>query len=89
MNKERGLWSSRLGFVLAAAGSAIGLGAVWKFPYMVGAGGGGAFLLIYLAAVLGIGLVMMLAELSVGRATHSDAVGAFHALGGRRWSVFG
>ena len=89
MTEERGSWGSRLGFILAAAGSAIGLGAVWKFPYMVGAGGGGAFLLIYLAAVLGIGLVMMLAELSVGRATHSDAVGAFRSLGGDRWRVFG
>ena len=89
MSKERGFWGSRLGFVLAAAGSAIGLGAVWKFPYMVGAGGGGAFLLIYLAAVLGIGLCMMLAELAVGRATHTDAVGAFRNLGGKAWSVWG
>ena len=89
MSKERGFWGSRLGFVLAAAGSAIGLGAVWKFPYMVGAGGGGAFLFIYLAAVLGIGLVMMLAELAIGRATHSDAVGAFRALGGTGWSFWG
>ena len=89
MTKERGFWGSRLGFVLAAAGSAIGLGAVWKFPYMVGAGGGGAFLLIYLAAVLGIGIIMMLAELAVGRATHTDAVGAFRALGGKGWSFWG
>ena len=89
MSKERGLWGSRLGFVLAAAGSAIGLGAVWKFPYMVGAGGGGAFLLIYLAAVLGIGLVMMLAELAAGRSTHTDAVGAFRTLGGKPWIFWG
>lgn len=89
MSKERGFWGSRLGFILAAAGSAIGLGAVWKFPYMVGAGGGGAFLLIYLAAVLGIGLVMMLAELAMGRATHTDAVGAFRALGGKTWGFWG
>ena len=89
MTKERGFWSSRLGFVLAAAGSAIGLGAVWKFPYMVGAGGGGAFLFIYLAAVLGIGINMMLAELAIGRATHTHAVGAFRALGGRAWSFWG
>ena len=56
---------------------------------MVGAGGGGAFLLIYLIAVLGIGLAMMLAELAVGRATHTDAVGAFRTLGGKAWSLWG
>ena len=89
MNKERGQWSSRVGFVLAAAGSAIGLGAIWKFPYMAGSNGGGAFLLLYLLAVLGIGLAMMLAELAIGRATRTDPVGAFRALGGRAWSFFG
>ncbi len=89
MTTQRGEWGSRIGFILAAAGSAIGLGAIWKFPYMAGANGGGAFLLLYLAAVLGIGLAMMLAELAVGRATHLDAVGAFRTLGGKKWSVFG
>ncbi len=89
MSRERGQWGSRIGFILAAAGSAIGLGAIWKFPYMAGTNGGGAFLLLYLAAVLGIGLSMMLAELAIGRATGTDAVGAFRALGGRVWSVFG
>jgi NSS family neurotransmitter:Na+ symporter len=89
MATERGQWGSRIGFVLAAAGSAIGLGAVWKFPYMAGANGGSAFLIIYLAAVLGIGMSTMLAELAIGRATHKDAVGAYRMLGGRRWSFFG
>ena len=89
MTAERGQWGSRIGFVLAAAGSAIGLGAIWKFPYMAGMNGGGAFLLIYLAAVLGIGMSMMLAELAIGRATHRDAVGAFRLLGGKQWSLFG
>ena len=87
--ETRGFWGSRLGFILAAAGSAIGLGAIWKFPYMAGANGGGAFLLVYLAAVLGIGLTMMLAELALGRASQSDAVNAFRALGGKGWSFFG
>ncbi|MCL2830471.1 MAG: sodium-dependent transporter [Betaproteobacteria bacterium] len=87
--QARGTWGSRLGFILAAAGSAIGLGAIWKFPYMAGANGGGAFLLVYLVAVLGIGLAMMLAELAVGRASHSDAVNAFRTLGGKGWSFFG
>ncbi len=89
MAKERGSWSSRLGFVLAAAGSSIGLGAIWKFPYMAGAGGGGAFLVLYLGAVLGIGLAMMLAELALGRAGQTDAVGAFNILGGAGWRFFG
>ncbi len=89
MTKERGQWGSRVGFVLAAAGSAIGLGAIWKFPYMAGANGGGAFLLLYLLAVLGIGMSMMLAELAIGRATHLDAVGAFRKLGGPLWAFFG
>lgn len=89
MTKERGQWGSRIGFVLAAAGSAIGLGAIWKFPYMAGVNGGGVFLLIYLAAVLGIGMSMMLAELAMGRSTQRDAIGAFRTLGGRAWSFFG
>lgn len=86
---ERGQWGSRIGFILAAAGSAIGLGAIWKFPYMAGVNGGGAFLLIYLLAVLGIGVSMMLAELAMGRATQRDAIGAFSELGGRKWAFFG
>ena len=85
----RGSWGSRLGFILAAAGSAVGLGAVWKFPYMAGSNGGGAFLFVYLVAVLGIGLTMMLAELAIGRASQSDAVNAFRALGGKKWTFFG
>lgn len=87
--KERGQWGSRIGFILAAAGSAIGLGAIWKFPYMAGVNGGGAFLLIYLAAVLGIGMSMMLAELAMGRSVQRDAIAAFTTLGGRRWAFFG
>lgn len=87
--KERGQWGSRLGFILAAAGSAIGLGAIWKFPYMAGVNGGGAFLLLYLAAVLGIGASMMLAELAMGRSVQRDAVAAFATLGGKYWAFFG
>ncbi len=86
---ERGQWSSRIGFVLAAAGSAIGLGAIWKFPYMAGMNGGGAFLLVYLAAVLGVGISMMLAELAMGRAVQRDAITSFAALGGPVGVFFG
>ena len=69
-----------MGFVLAAAGSAIGLGNIWRFPYSVGEGGGGLFVLIYLLFVLLIGVPVMFAELSVGRATNRNPVGAFKAL---------
>lgn len=61
------LWSSRLAFVLAATGSAVGLGNIWKFPYVAGESGGGAFVLIYLACVLVIGLPLMMAEILMGR----------------------
>ncbi|MBB4210964.1 NSS family neurotransmitter:Na+ symporter [Rhodothalassium salexigens DSM 2132] len=64
-------WSSRTAFILAAVGSAVGLGNVWKFPYEVGAGGGGAFVLIYLVFVFAIGLPVMIAELLVGRRGHA------------------
>ncbi len=69
-----------MGFVMAAAGSAIGLGNIWRFPYSVGEGGGGAFVLLYLFFVVVIGVPVMLAELSVGRATNRNPVGAFKAL---------
>lgn len=82
-------FASRLGFVLAAAGSAIGLGNVWKFPYVAGSNGGGAFLILYLVIVFSLGLSVMLAEIALGRATRSNPVGAYRALGGRRWSIAG
>ncbi|MEZ4699386.1 MAG: sodium-dependent transporter [Rhodothermales bacterium] len=79
-SEDRGQWSSKLGFVMAAAGSAIGLGNIWRFPYTAGEGGGGAFVLLYLLFVALIGIPVMLAELSVGRATKRNPVGAFKAL---------
>ena len=60
MAAHRGQWGTRLGFILAAAGSAVGLGNIWKFPYMAGENGGAAFLVIYLALVFSIGLSVML-----------------------------
>lgn len=60
-------WSSRLGFILAATGSAVGLGNIWKFPYMVGASGGAAFVLVYLVCLAVIGLPILLAEWLLGR----------------------
>ncbi|RMG45675.1 MAG: sodium-dependent transporter, partial [Acidobacteria bacterium] len=79
-SSERGAWGSRLGFILAAAGSAIGLGNVWRFPTMAGKSGGAAFVLIYLLCVLFIGLPVLLAELTVGRRTQKNPVGAFERL---------
>ncbi len=82
---SRGNWSSSFGFVLAAAGSAIGLGNIWRFPYTVGQYGGGAFVLLYLAFVALIGVPVLYAELSMGRTTQRSAVGAFKELMPDSW----
>ncbi|MEE9220476.1 MAG: sodium-dependent transporter [candidate division NC10 bacterium] len=76
-NPRRETWGSRTAFVLAAAGSAIGLGNIWRFPYLTGQNGGAAFVLIYLFIVLLIGLPVMMAEVSLGRRTRRNPVGAF------------
>ena len=85
---KRGEWSSSLGFILAAAGSAVGLGNIWKFPGRAYNGGGGVFLLVYILIVVFIGSVAMLAEFTVGRNTKSNAVGAFKKLG-PKWRIAG
>jgi NSS family neurotransmitter:Na+ symporter len=77
----RAQWRTQTGFLLAALGAAIGLGNIWRFSYVVGNNGGGAFLVIYLATVVLVGLPMMIAELAVGRATQREAVSAFFHLG--------
>ncbi|MBK1873560.1 sodium-dependent transporter [Marinobacter sp. 1-3A] len=66
-NAGRGLWSSRFAFILAATGSAVGLGNIWKFPYVTGENGGGAFVLVYLLCIAAIGLPIMMAEVLIGR----------------------
>jgi len=80
MEKQRGQWGSKIGFILAAAGSAIGLGNLWKFPYITGVNGGGAFVLIYLVCIALVGLPVMLAEVLLGRMTQTSPVGAFRQL---------
>lgn len=80
MLEKREHWSSGLGFIFAAAGSAIGLGNIWKFPYIAGQNGGGAFVLVYLACVVMVGMPVMLCEMTLGRATQKNPVGAFKAL---------
>ncbi|MDA1029685.1 MAG: sodium-dependent transporter [Bacteroidetes bacterium] len=77
---NRGQWSGKTAFILAAAGSAIGLGNIWRFPYTAGENGGGAFVLIYLGFVFLVGIPVVLAELSIGRKTEKNPVGAFKAL---------
>lgn len=85
----RSQWGSRMGFILAAAGSAIGLGAVWKFPYVAATNGGGAFLFIYLLICLTLGLVLMISEMSLGRLSQASSVGAFRKNGGKGWAIVG
>lgn len=80
MNSERATWSSKFGMVMAAAGSAVGLGNLWRFPYVTAQSGGGAFLIIYLAIVATIGLTMILVESALGMRAKTDAVGALKAI---------
>lgn len=83
-------WGSKLGFILAAAGSAIGLGNIWKFPYVVGENGGSAFIIIYLLCTAIIGLPVLVGEILIGRTTQRNPVGAFRALSGSRfWAGVG
>jgi len=90
MQQQREEWRSKIGFVLAAAGSAIGLGNIWRFPYMTGQSGGAAFVLIYVIAVVLIGFSVMLAELTMGRHTQRNAYGAFVAIRpGSQWKWVG
>lgn len=87
---KRGKWSSSFKFVLAAAGSAIGLGNIWRFPYTAGMNGGAVFLFIYLLAVLFLGLPVMYEELSLGRHTQKNPVGAFETIKPRSgWKLVG
>lgn len=87
----RGQWNSRLGFILAAAGSAVGLGNIWKFPYVVGMNGGSAFLLVYLLLIVSLGLPILVAEIMLGKVTQRDPVGAFQHLAGKKspWQIVG
>ncbi len=76
----RSHWRSRVGFVLAAAGSAVGLGNIWKFPYITGENGGGWFVLVYLVCIALIGVPIMMAEVLIGKTSQRSPVGAFRAL---------
>ena len=89
MNSQpRASFGGKISAILVAAGSAIGLGSIWRFPYMAGANGGAAFLLVYLICVFLVGLPVMLAEFSVGRHTRMNAVGGYRSLS-RPWRWLG
>ncbi|SHK09957.1 neurotransmitter:Na+ symporter, NSS family [Anaerobranca californiensis DSM 14826] len=90
MAKEREQWGSKLGFILAAAGSAIGLGNIWRFPTVVGQSGGGIFILIYLIIIFLIGIPLMICELTIGRRGKSNIVRAFKGIKpGSPWWIIG
>lgn len=89
LNENPVKFSSKLTTILVAAGCSVGLGNIWRFPYITGEGGGAAFVIIYLLCIIFIGHPVMISEFALGRATHRSAVGAYKALGGRKWSWLG
>ncbi|WP_331233703.1 sodium-dependent transporter [Natronorarus salvus] len=86
---ERETWATRTGFILAAVGSAVGLGNIWRFPFVVGEGGGSAFLFVYLLFIVLIGVPAILVEFVIGRRTELNPVGALRELGGGAWRYLG
>lgn len=86
---NRGNFSGKIGFILAAAGSAVGLGNIWKFPYEAGQNGGAAFLLIYIVLTFLLCYPIMIGEIAIGRKAGSDAYGSYKQLGGKRWGYLG
>ncbi len=88
MNQKRSSFTSKIGFVLAAAGSAVGLGNIWRFPYLAAKYGGGIFLLVYILLSLTLGFSLMVAEISIGRKTRVSAIGAYQKLD-KRFSFVG
>lgn len=86
---QRGNFSGRLGFILAASGSAVGLGNIWRFPYLAGQNGGAAFLFIYLICIFLLCFPVMVGEIAIGRKVGSDAYGSYFKLGGRNWGFLG
>ena len=86
---DRGNFSGRLGFILAAAGSAVGLGNIWRFPYLAGQNGGAIFLFFYLMCVFLLCYPVMVGEISIGRKVQSDAYTSYHKLGGAKWGWLG
>lgn len=88
-HEKRSMFSGKLGFVLSAAGASVGLGNIWRFPYLAAKYGGGIFLLIYIILALTFGYTMIVAETSLGRMTRKSPVGAFRSSGKSKWLSFG
>ena len=88
-HSDRSSFSGKLGFVLSAAGASVGLGNIWRFPYLAAKYGGGIFLLIYILLAVTFGYTMIMAETALGRMTRKSPVGAFAASGKGRWRAFG
>ena len=90
MSTNRVTFGSKIGVILATVGCAVGLGNIWRFPYMLGSNGGAAFLLVYLLCILLLGLPVMITEFFIGRHTNRNAAGAFKELApGTKWSLIG
>ena len=89
MSTNRGGFSSRMGFIAAAAGSAVGLGNIWRFPYETGENGGAAFLVVYLICMIIIGFPVMVGEIAVGRHAQANPYGAYRKLGNKNWGLVG
>ena len=89
MSDNRSTWTSRLGFILASAGAAIGLGAIWKFPYLAGSNGGSVFMFPYIVLSFTIGLVLLIAEVGLGRTGKGCIVTAYRCIAGRGWTIWG
>ncbi len=88
-NHKRSSFSGKLGFVLSAAGASVGLGNIWRFPYLAAKYGGGIFLLVYIVLALTFGYTMIVAETALGRMTKKSPVGAYHSFGKSKWLSFG
>ena len=88
--ENRGSFGSKLGVILATAGSAVGLGNVWRFPYMTGQNGGAAFILIYLVCIFMLGIPGMVGEFIIGRHSAANAARSYHNLSnGKPWGILG
>ncbi|GAB1446708.1 MAG: sodium-dependent transporter [Cyclobacteriaceae bacterium] len=86
---DRGQFGSKFGFIMAAAGSAVGLGNIWRFPYLTGENGGGAFVFVYLCCVLAIGIPLLFNEIALGRLTGKNPIGAFKDTGSNNFWIIG
>jgi neurotransmitter:Na+ symporter, NSS family len=90
MSTSRGQWASKFGFIMAAAGSAVGLGNIWRFPYLTGQNGGAAFVFVYILCVILIGAPVLMNEMALGRLTGKNSIGAFRTTGARPiWVTLG